>query len=117
VDKILSAGPTVPKSGGRGGERLERGTPTRVFSEKRLQPIENKASGCGIIAKERSKRRQAPRKKGLGTSRLMGPVGYFMGYYTIWLVLVKRFFVPFWEFRRNDGISAELDNPVAGIKA
>ena len=23
--------------------------------------------------------------------------GYFMGYYTIWLVLVKRFFVPFWE--------------------
>ena len=24
-------------------------------------------------------------------------VGYFMGYYTIWLVLVKRFFVPFWE--------------------
>ena len=30
-------------------------------------------------------------------------VGYFMGYYTIWLALVKRIFVPFWElqsFRR-----------------
>jgi hypothetical protein len=23
--------------------------------------------------------------------------GYFMGYYTIWLALVKRIFVPFWE--------------------
>ena len=23
--------------------------------------------------------------------------GYFMGYYTIWLSLVKRYFVPFWE--------------------
>ncbi|HXN54100.1 MAG TPA: hypothetical protein VN943_19380, partial [Candidatus Acidoferrum sp.] len=33
---------------------------------------------------------------GKGVRRL---VGYFMGYYTIWLALVKRFFVPFWEFR------------------
>jgi hypothetical protein len=23
--------------------------------------------------------------------------GYFMGYYTIWLAPVKRYFVPFWE--------------------
>jgi hypothetical protein len=23
--------------------------------------------------------------------------GYIMGYYTIWLALVKRYFVPFWE--------------------
>ena len=27
-----------------------------------------------------------------------GAGGYFMGYYTIWLVLVKKYFVPFWEF-------------------
>ncbi len=31
---------------------------------------------------------------GKGVRRL---VGYFMGYYTIWVTLVKRFFVPFWE--------------------
>jgi hypothetical protein len=31
---------------------------------------------------------------GKGVRRL---VGYVMGYYTIWLVLVKRIFVPFWE--------------------
>jgi hypothetical protein len=24
-------------------------------------------------------------------------LGYFMGYYTIWLAPVKRIFVPFWE--------------------
>ena len=24
-------------------------------------------------------------------------VGYFMGYYTIWLAVVKGIFVPFWE--------------------
>jgi hypothetical protein len=31
---------------------------------------------------------------GKGVRRL---AGYVMGYYTIWLVLVKRIFVPFWE--------------------
>ena len=33
---------------------------------------------------------------GKGVRRL---VGYFMGYYTIWLAPVKKFFVPFWELR------------------
>jgi hypothetical protein len=41
-----------------------------VFFEKRLQAIENKALRCGIVAKERGKRRQAPGKKGLGTFRV-----------------------------------------------
>jgi len=27
--------------------------------------------------------------------------GYFMGYYTIWLALVKKYFVPFWELREE----------------
>src|SRR6202035_3363207 len=27
--------------------------------------------------------------------------GYFMGYYTIWLALVKKYFVPFWELREK----------------
>jgi len=31
---------------------------------------------------------------GKGVTRL---TRYFMGYYTIWLAVVKRFFVPFWE--------------------
>jgi hypothetical protein len=26
--------------------------------------------------------------------------GYFMGYYTIWLALVKRILVPFWELQK-----------------
>jgi hypothetical protein len=30
-------------------------------------------------------------------------VGYFMGYYTIWLALVKSIFVPFWEFGEARG--------------
>src|SRR5216684_4803886 len=88
------------------GKTSEGAPPTRVFFEKRLQTIENKASRCGNVAKERSKRRQAPRRKGLGIAsdvKAEGLVGYFMGYYTIWLALVKSFFVPFWEFRRNDG--------------
>ena len=33
---------------------------------------------------------------GKGVRRL---AGYFMGYYTIWLAPVKRFFVPFWELK------------------
>jgi hypothetical protein len=37
---------------------------------------------------------------GKGVRRL---AGYFMGYYTIWLVLVKSFFVPFWELRKRGG--------------
>jgi hypothetical protein len=36
--------------------------------------------------------------EGKGVRRL---AGYFMGYYTIWLVLVKRIFVPFWECGGN----------------
>ena len=28
--------------------------------------------------------------------------GYFMGYYTIWLALVKRIFVPFWEIELEE---------------
>jgi hypothetical protein len=28
-------------------------------------------------------------------------VGYFMGYYTIWLAPVKRIFVPFWELGKK----------------
>src|SRR5882724_3279759 len=27
--------------------------------------------------------------------------GYFIGYYTIWLALVKKFLVPFWELERS----------------
>jgi len=29
-------------------------------------------------------------------------VGYFMGYYTIWLAAVKRIFVPFWEIAQKN---------------
>jgi hypothetical protein len=29
-------------------------------------------------------------------------VGYFMGYYTIWLAPVKGSLVPFWELGRNE---------------
>src|SRR5882762_2065182 len=29
-----------------------------------------------------------------------GAGGYFMGYYTIWLAPVKKYFVPFWEISR-----------------
>jgi hypothetical protein len=71
--------------------------PTRVFSEKRLQTTENKGSMCGITAKERTKRPQSVRNKELkvfGAVRLTGPNGYFMGYYTIWLAFVKKFFHP-----------------------
>ena len=32
-------------------------------------------------------------------------VGYFMGYYTIWLAPVKRFVVPFWELRYAKNVS------------
>jgi len=32
-----------------------------------------------------------------GGKGLSGLARYFMGYYTIWLAPVKRFFVPFWE--------------------
>jgi hypothetical protein len=28
-------------------------------------------------------------------------VGYFIGYYTIWLASVKKYFVPFWEWRKG----------------
>jgi hypothetical protein len=31
-----------------------------------------------------------------------------MGYYTIWLVLVKSFFVPFWEIGKWSRLSGEL---------
>jgi hypothetical protein len=42
-------------------------------------------------------------------------VGYFMGYYTIWLALVKRDFVPFWELAKS-GVAvpaspSEIQNP------
>jgi hypothetical protein len=33
----------------------------------------------------------------VGGKGVRWPVGYFMGYYTIWLAPVKRYFVPFWE--------------------
>ena len=33
-------------------------------------------------------------------------VGYFMGYYTIWLALVKGIFVPFWELAPGWRMSA-----------
>jgi hypothetical protein len=41
--------------------------------------------------------------------------GYFMGYYTIWLVVVKRIFVPFWELgmRRADCSIQENSKPAA----
>jgi hypothetical protein len=43
---------------------------------------------------------------------------YFMGYYTIWLALVKRFLVPFWELEEKcRKLSAKFDNPIAGIQA
>jgi len=46
------------------------------------------------------------------------PARYFMGYYTIWLALVKKFLVPFWELEeRCRKSSAEFDNPIAGIQA
>jgi len=42
-------------------------------------------------------------------------VGYFMGYYTIWLAIVKRNFVPFWEWAKS-GVAVpaslrEIQNP------
>ena len=103
------------------GKTSEGAPPTRVFSEKRLQAIENKALGCGIVAKERSKRRQALRRKGLGRTtglKVKGLVGYFMGYYTMWLAPVKSFFVPFWELgKKRSALSAKFDNPIAGLEA
>jgi len=33
----------------------------------------------------------------VGGRGVSGLAGYFIGYYTIWLAPVKRFFVPFWE--------------------
>ena len=41
-----------------------------------------------------------------------------MGYYTIWLALVKGKIVPFWELEEKcRKLSAEFDNPIAGIQA
>jgi len=53
---------------------------------------------------------------GKGVRRL---AGYFMGYYTIWLVLVKSFFVPFWgmggkeERGSGSGIAKGNSKPAA----
>jgi hypothetical protein len=100
-------------------ERRASGVPpTRVFSEKRLQAAENKGSRCGITAKERSKRRQSLRNKELGVFgavRLGGPNGYFMGYYTIWLALVKSFFGPFWEFPQAQFQPCQRTSPLIGF--
>jgi hypothetical protein len=38
-------------------------------------------------------------RRNVGGKGVKGLAGYFIGYYTIWLALVKRFFVPFWEIR------------------
>ena len=48
--------------------------------------------------------------------------GYCMGYYTIWLALVKRIFVPFWEFGKNTaelrhGVGTEDSEPADLSKA
>jgi hypothetical protein len=40
-------------------------------------------------------------RRNVGEKGVKGLVGYFMGYYTIWLALVKSFFVPFWEFEKR----------------
>src|SRR5713226_2602786 len=38
--------------------------------------------------------------------------GYFMGYYTIWLAAVKRYFVPFWELGRDIRTTvSQIQNP------
>ncbi len=38
----------------------------------------------------------------VGGKGVSGLAGYVMGYYTIWLALVKWFFVPFWEIGRRE---------------
>ena len=42
-------------------------------------------------------------------------MGYFMGYYTIWLAFVKGIVVPFWEFGKeancSPGVAKESRNP------
>ncbi len=43
-------------------------------------------------------------------------MGYFMGYYTMWLVLVKRFFVPFWELAHYVVGRYDPDGPSGGRK-
>jgi len=37
----------------------------------------------------------------VGGKGVRGLAGYFMGYYTMWLVFVKSFFVPFWELGKG----------------
>jgi hypothetical protein len=43
-------------------------------------------------------------RRSVGGKGVKGLAGYFMGYYTIWLALVKRFFVPFWELQKMSGV-------------
>jgi hypothetical protein len=68
-------------------ERRANGVPpSRVFCEKRLQAVENKALKSRILAEEWTKRRQPLRIKGLGMFRdpkVGGLTQYFMLYYTI----------------------------------
>jgi hypothetical protein len=69
VDKGLSSETRKWKletRGGKGKERVSGTPPTRAVLEKRLQAIEKKGWRCEIFAKERSKRRQALRGKGVG---------------------------------------------------
>ena len=37
----------------------------------------------------------------VGEKGVRWPVGYFIGYYTIWLAFVKGIIVPFWEFGKR----------------
>ena len=38
----------------------------------------------------------------VGRKGVRRPGEYFIGYYTIWLALVKRFLVPFWEWGADE---------------
>ena len=48
---------------------------------------------------------------GKGVTRL---ARYFMGYYTIWLAVVKRFLVPFWELGKRSDTSEQMKSRSLG---
>jgi len=86
--------------GKRGCKPLKTNDGRRKKRAKRLQVIESRAVRAhtdgkigNLSDKFRCEFSGSEARKGV---RWLA--GYFMGYYTIWLAPVKRFFVPFWEF-------------------
>ena len=83
--------------------------------DKRLQVIESRAVRAHPIGEigELSDKSGCEFSGSAAKKGVSGLEGYFMGYYTIWLAPVKRFFVPFWECGETKirRVISQIQNP------